>query len=78
MQRVMELRIPQEYHRFILGKGGKDLTDLATRTDTKIYVPKQTDNSDLISVSGVREACEEAIAAIKATYEEKVWARAVN
>jgi len=54
------LAVPQEHHRFILGKGGKLLTDLENKTSTKITLPRPDRNSDDISISGTKENVEKA------------------
>jgi len=59
-QCVINLAIPQEHHRFILGKGGKNLTDLENKTSTKIQLPRPDRNSDDITISGTKENVEKA------------------
>jgi len=59
-QCVINLAIPQEHHRFILGKGGKNLTDLENKTCTKIQLPRSDRNSDEITISGTKENVEKA------------------
>jgi len=56
----ISLAIPQEHHRFILGKGGKNLTDLENKTSTKIQLPRPDMNSDEIKISGTKENVEKA------------------
>lgn len=58
-QCVANLAIPQEHHRFILGKGGKVLADLENKTNTKITVPRP-DQGDNITISGTKENVEKA------------------
>lgn len=52
--------IPKEHHRFILGKSGKKLKDLELSTTTKISVPRSEVNSDLIRILGTRENIDKA------------------
>lgn len=59
-QIVYQLSIPKEHHRFILGKGGKKLIEMEQNTGTKIQIPKQEENSDLIRITGTREAIDKA------------------
>jgi len=59
-QCVIVLAIPQEHHRFILGKGGKNLADLENKTSTKIQLPRPERNSDEITISGTKENVEKA------------------
>lgn len=47
--------IPKEYHGFILGKGGVKLKELEKQTATKITIPKETESSGRIVVTGPKE-----------------------
>lgn len=49
------VEIPKEYHGFILGKGGAKLKELEKQTATKITIPKETESSGRIVVSGPKE-----------------------
>jgi hypothetical protein len=49
------VEIPKEYHGFILGKGGVKLKELEKQTATKITIPKETESSGRIVVSGPKE-----------------------
>jgi len=62
--------IPKDHHRFILGKGGKKLTDLEIATGTKIHVPRQADDNDLIKIVGPKEALEKAVHEIQVVSNE--------
>ncbi|GIX67510.1 vigilin [Caerostris darwini] len=59
-QAVIAIPIPKEHHRYILGKGGKKLTDLELSTATKITVPRPDDTSDLIRITGTKEGIDRA------------------
>jgi len=59
-QCFITLSIPQEHHRFILGKGGKNLTDLENKTSTKIQLPRPERNSDEVTITGTKENVEKA------------------
>ncbi|CAL1268500.1 unnamed protein product [Larinioides sclopetarius] len=59
-QAVVAIPIPKEHHRYILGKGGKKLTDLELSTATKISVPRPDENSDLIRITGTKEGIDRA------------------
>lgn len=56
-QGSMEIEIPKEHHRFILGKGGKRLQDLELLTATKINIPR---DSDIIRIVGSKEGMDRA------------------
>lgn len=69
-QTVHNLSIPKEHHRLILGKAGKKLMDLEQATQTKIQIPKQDEKSDVIRITGTREAIDKAVHEIKSTSNE--------
>jgi len=58
-QCCITLSIPQEHHRFILGKGGKKLIDLENATHTSIQLDRDR-KSDDIKVYGTKENVERA------------------
>lgn len=58
-----------------MGKGGKDLTELETRTGVKINVPRQTDSSDIVTVVGPRENCEKAAVELRKISDDRVRVR---
>lgn len=63
--------IPKEHHKYILGKGGQKLQELETLTATKITVPKMTDQSDSITMTGTKEGIEKAIHEIRLISDEQ-------
>lgn len=65
------IQIPKEHHRFILGKNGKKLNELEQATATKISVPRTDDTSDVITISGTKEAIDKARNEIQKISEEK-------
>ena len=66
----MEISIPREHHRFILGKGGKTLQQLELQTATKITMPR--DGSDLIRIVGTKEGVDSARHEIQVIFDEQV------
>ena len=64
-QTIHNLPIPKEHHRLIFGKAGKKLMDLEQATQTKIQIPKQDEKSDVIRITGTREAIDKAVHEIK-------------
>jgi transcription antitermination factor NusA-like protein len=56
-QGSMEIEIPREHHRFILGRGGKRLQELELMTATKINIPR---DSDIIRIVGSKEGMDRA------------------
>lgn len=69
-QATVELSIPRDHHRFILGKGGKTLQQLELNTATKITIPR--DGSDIIKIVGTKEGVDQAKHEIQVTSDEKV------
>lgn len=59
------ISIPKEHHRVILGKAGKRLRDLEQLTGTKITIPSQNEESDIITIAGTKEDIEKAEAEIR-------------
>ncbi|XP_031553878.1 vigilin-like [Actinia tenebrosa] len=57
-QAQIEIHIPREHHKFILGKGGKTLQQLELTTATKITIPR--DGSDTIKIVGTKEGVDRA------------------
>ncbi|XP_061189597.1 vigilin-like [Saccostrea echinata] len=54
------VKIPREYHRFILGKNGKKLQQLENETATKITIPRADEKLDGIKIVGPKEGIERA------------------
>lgn len=59
-QASKSIPIPKEHHRVILGRRGERLRELERVTATRINIPNQNDDSDLISISGTKEGIEKA------------------
>ncbi|EDO37476.1 predicted protein [Nematostella vectensis] len=57
-QAQIEIQIPREHHKFILGKGGKTLQTMELSTATKITMPR--DGSDTIKIIGTKEGVDRA------------------
>lgn len=54
------MKIPKEHHRFLLGQKGKNLEQIELATATKINVPRQEENSDIVTIVGTKEGIERA------------------
>ena len=74
----MDIPIPKEHHRFIIGKGGSKLKELENLTATKINIPNPGDISDFIHIVGPREGIERARHEIQLISEEQVKCCAVK
>jgi len=60
-QMSQTMPVPKEHHRYILGRGGTKLQELEQRTSTKISMPKVTETTDLITITGPKDGIEKAM-----------------
>jgi len=60
-QQSQNMSVPKEHHRYILGRGGSKLQELEQRTSTKISMPKVTDATDMITITGPKDGIEKAM-----------------
>ncbi|XP_017472709.1 PREDICTED: vigilin isoform X2 [Rhagoletis zephyria] len=60
MQAIKHVSIPKEHHKVILGRRGDRLHELERVTATRINIPTQTEESDVITISGTKEGVEKA------------------
>jgi len=60
-QQSQNMSVPKEHHRYILGRGGAKLQELEQRTSTKISMPKVTDATDMITITGPKDGIEKAM-----------------
>jgi len=67
----IEMDIPKDHHRFILGKGGARLKKLELDTATKINIPRADDTSNTITVSGAQEGINKASHEIQLISDEQ-------
>lgn len=70
-QASIQVSIPKEHHRFILGKGGSKLQELEAKTATKISIPKASEANDKITISGPKEGIDKAIHEIRIISDEQ-------
>jgi len=59
-QGSIDVDIPKEHHRFVLGKGAEVLKRIQDQTGAKISVPKADEKDGLIRVTGSKEAMDAA------------------
>lgn len=59
-QAHVEISIPKEHHRFVLGKNGAKLKSLENLTATRISVPRHDDPTDFIKITGTKEGLDRA------------------
>jgi len=67
----IDMDIPKDHHRFILGKGGARLKKLELDTATKINIPRTDDDSNIISISGAQEGINKASHEIQLISDEQ-------
>ncbi len=68
----MEIEIPKDHHRFILGAKGKKLEGLQLASATQISLPAQKENSDIITIVGSKDGIERARHEIQCISDEQV------
>lgn len=61
----VEISIPYEFHRFIIGQKGAEVRDLMDKHNVNIRVPPSTDKSDIIVVTGTSTCVESARQALQ-------------
>jgi len=62
---IQDVEVPFVYHKFIIGKRGKDISILNESWDVVITVPPLTEHSNIIKVQGQKANVEKAVQAIK-------------
>ena len=72
MKATAEIEVPKELHRFILGKGGKNLQSIMDRTGAVVRIPNAESSSDLVTVRGDAQAIELVRQEFEAIKKEKV------
>jgi len=71
-QASLQIAVPKDHHRYILGRGGTKLQELEQKTATKISLPKATDKeNDKITISGPKEGIDKAIFEIRNISDEQ-------
>jgi len=61
----IDVDIPKEHHRFVVGKGAKVLKRIQDQTGAKISVPNADEQDGLIRVTGPQEAMDAAKVILK-------------
>ena len=68
----MKVKIFKEAHPKIIGKGGAQIKKIREETDTKIDLPRENSDSDVITITGKKENVEKAKNMIEAIQKELV------
>ena len=71
-QAHVELNIPKEHHKFVIGGKGQKLKSIEVATGTKVKVPNADDSSDLVKIVGTREGVDKARHQIQVISDEQV------
>ena len=54
----------KQFHKFIIGKSGATIKEIRKETNTKIDLPESGSDSDVITITGIKENVEKAQAQI--------------
>ncbi|XP_015598207.1 vigilin [Cephus cinctus] len=68
---VLEVPIFKQFHKFVIGKGGANIRKIREETQTKIELPAEGEQSDVITITGKKENVEEAKEKIKKIQDEQ-------
>ncbi|XP_022182851.1 vigilin [Myzus persicae] len=63
--KTIDLNVPSEYHRSLIGSKGATIRKLSDDYNVQIKVPNQEQNADIIKITGVQKDIDEVVAAIK-------------
>lgn len=66
----VEVQVPYDYHRFIIGAKGKDVRELMDTFDVNIVVPHSSEQKDSIKLTGTRENTSKAAEAIESRVKQ--------
>lgn len=66
----VEVQVPYDYHRFIIGQKGKDVRELMERFDVSVSVPPSTEKRDTIRITGSADKAANARDAILARVQQ--------
>lgn len=67
-----EVRIFKKFHGSVIGKGGATLRKIREETDTKIELPLESSDSDVIKITGRKDNVQKARARILAIEKDMV------
>ncbi|XP_061833456.1 high density lipoprotein binding protein a isoform X1 [Nerophis lumbriciformis] len=72
MENSFSLSVPifKQFHRNIIGKGGSNIKKIREETNTKIDLPAENSNSEMIIITGKKANCEAARVRILAIQKE--------
>jgi hypothetical protein len=56
---VVTAEVPSKYHQRLIGPGGSFIRDLQTRHDVQIKIPRNNDNSEVVTITGYEDKANE-------------------
>lgn len=65
-----QVRIFKDFHKNVIGKGGSNIKKIREETDTRIDLPSENSDSDVITITGKKGNVEKAQAKIEAIQKE--------
>merc|ERR1719334_1096740 len=66
----LEVEVPFEFHRFIIGQKGEGVRELMNRFNVNIKVPQSEEQSSIVIVTGTVENVKEARGGLEARMEQ--------
>jgi len=66
----LEVEVPFEYHRFIIGQKGEDIRELMNRFNVNIKVPNHEEQSSIVVVTGTADNAKAAQGGLEVRMEE--------
>ena len=71
-QASINVKIPKEHYRYIIGTKNKTRAELELQTATKIEIPRPEDTSEFVKITGTKEGVEKARHLIQVISDEQV------
>ena len=71
-QAHIDMKIPKEHHKFVIGGKGQKLKSIEMSTGTKVKISSSEDSSDVIKIVGTREGVDKARHQIQEISDEQV------
>lgn len=71
-QATSAVSVPKEHHCQVMGKQGTRRKEIEQRTGARIQMPSIQDTSDIINITGTRDAVEKAVQEIRMISDELV------
>lgn len=67
-----QVRVPifKDFHRHIIGKGGRTISKIRDDTDCRIDMPSEESGDDAITITGKKDAVEKAVTELKRIQDE--------